>query len=318
MEEDRVVDEIFELGMMVAYFQKDFYGNSNFKVNANGPADLSERQYAILMTLKYTDINSLTKLAEILHSSNSNLSILMSKLAENGYIRKEYPGHKEDKRKIYFYITPAGEEKVRQITEKMEIDLFSFYMSLSEKQRRLLKEGISYFTQMHPQTERELLLPPDTIDDRDFASWLLKASLRFFTWKTHQFMQEFKVNGKDGRLLTNRQFGVLIAISQLRCNTISKLEKLLPVEGSTVSNAISKLVRNGFLIRKHPDQGDGRIVYFAITEKGDKVLQQVADNVRVCIRDYFTTLDAAQRQNLILGLDAMHELFSTLQKKIIH
>lgn len=133
---DKILRGVIAVSSLMTQCGKDF--NNNGKNNL--PISLS--QFQILHCMDSLQFHSIAEAHTFLKLSESTLSILISKLVDDGYLRKEHPKENEDGRKKYFYITELGTEMLR-LAENMMLSQFSaYYDGLSAQQKDYLRQGI--------------------------------------------------------------------------------------------------------------------------------------------------------------------------------
>lgn len=116
--------------------------NKEFNINGKGNHDITTRQFSILFLVSKMGLSTITNVEEAFNISKSSLSLTVSKLVEEGYLRKERPKEDDDKRKTYFMITDKGQKSLDEVTERI-IEMFNaFYLSLDLQQMDNLKQGI--------------------------------------------------------------------------------------------------------------------------------------------------------------------------------
>jgi len=87
-------------------------------------------------------------------------------------------------------------------------------------------------------------------------------------WLHGKYFKEFNINGKGNTGLTDRQFTILILVHQFKQCTLSDLQRHLNVSSSSLSIGVSKLVKEGYLIRNYPsEEDDRRKIYLSMTQK---------------------------------------------------
>jgi DNA-binding MarR family transcriptional regulator len=79
---------------------KERYLNE-FNINGKGNQPLTNQQFCILKAVEDITDCTISKLENEMHVSRSSLSIGVSKLVKEGYIRRQYPNEEDDRRKMY-------------------------------------------------------------------------------------------------------------------------------------------------------------------------------------------------------------------------
>lgn len=136
-----------------------------------------------------------------------------------------------------------------------------------------------------------------------------------FLFKIHQWLhenyfKEFNINGKGNQLLTDRQFTILVFVHQIKPCTISDLVRELNVSSSSLSIVVSKLVKEGYLEREYPVEGeDRRKTYLYLTEKGRDVLTEVYEGIIAVFGTFFSRLDEEKQKDFKEGLQKLGAIF---------
>lgn len=107
-----------------------------------------------------------------------------------------------------------------------------------------------------------------------------------------------------GTVLTVQQASILDHLEAQPRTTLSELASHLGVTVSTASTGVTRLVKNGYVVRLR-DEKDNRRVLLALTVAGNKVVQQNSvldpDDVDQLLR----LLEPAQRQTAVDALEAL-------------
>jgi len=148
-------------------------------------------------------------------------------------------------------------------------------------------------------------------DAMDIAKAMLQFELKLLQWEKSHFKFLFNVNGKGECEITLSQFQILVCISGLKLETLSQLANYTHISKSSLSLSISRMVKNGFIIKQAPadNLADKRIVYFRVTPKGNLLLKKMERECLHTLADYFLTLDEEKAQRLKLGLELLSQLY---------
>lgn len=103
---------------------------------------LAHNHHQVLFIIDTKKINNLRELSRTIGISESALSTTLSKLDAEGLVCKEHPEADEDGRKMTFYITEKGREKLLATRKKIISFFVSFYNTLQADQQENLYEGI--------------------------------------------------------------------------------------------------------------------------------------------------------------------------------
>lgn len=142
-------------------------------------------------------------------------------------------------------------------------------------------------------------------EENEFLMFLL--SLRAFFRKV--FLDEFDVNGKKDAL-THNQFIIIYNINLIGRCTLTDIENLVPTSKSSLSIALSKLEKQGYIERTYPGPNeDRRLVYFEITEKAK---QEIEKNLKIILSKYdifYEKLDIHAKNDLKLAIKTFNKIF---------
>ncbi len=119
-----------------------------FNINGKGDFELTERQFEILITLKFLNNGTISDLEEKLHVTSSSLSTTISKMVKLGYIERSFPQGQEDRRKTYLNITEKGLHTIDDVYEKLIHAIDYFYETLKDDQKSSFSEGVDKLFQI--------------------------------------------------------------------------------------------------------------------------------------------------------------------------
>lgn len=111
--------------------------------------NITAAKLRILMAISAFDLNTLPALSCFLLTSKSSLSITITKMVKEGYLRKEMPAIGEDGRKIYFHITALGIELLHSIEKKSISALSEFCRELDDSEAKQLETGLHQLSQIY-------------------------------------------------------------------------------------------------------------------------------------------------------------------------
>lgn len=288
-------------------------------------AKISQRQYKILATISFTNVNTISELAKKMGLSKSTLSIIMSKLIKAGYVTKNHPDEKSDKRKVFFYATDSAAEIIRRQNDENVKQLRSFYNQISQEQQENFRKGIAILKETYQTnqsfTEATVIKYFHT-EDSDSGFISLIDDLSFFMLSILErnakeyssFISNNSELSKEFSGITSHQFHLLFCIGIMGLNTIKKLEKFLGSSGSTLSITVSRLVEKGLVKKSYPaSDEDGRMVYISITDKTKRLFDKAREIGEKCIRqDYIETLSNPQLEKFSTGLDYLIKVFESV------
>lgn len=151
-EADDLARMMCEFYLNLARWSKN-YCLKNFNVNGKGNFAITLRQFHILVMLQELGVETLSELSELLAISKSSLSLTISKMVEEGYIRKELPSTADDGRRIYFYVTEKGLQAMKEAENHMVQNLSKYYETLNEEQKEDLVIGLKKLKNVYTMKE---------------------------------------------------------------------------------------------------------------------------------------------------------------------
>ncbi len=257
MKLDEVIDLILKYeDRMLKQYRENIL--NNFRKNSKSEQVLSERQYFIMYIILYKEINTITDIANYLSLSKANISILTSKLEENGFIfrdRKE----STDSRVSIIKVTEEGERNFREIRNRLSISLREKFQEYEEAQLDLRStvnnlKRVTNISETTENVEDVLLLVSMKLNN-------IFEEIYYSIIKLHDYnlsVAEFKIIKTIGMLEKKTHFEVLTEVMCLSYSTLS-----LQVKG---------LVEKGF-IEKKKSFDDGRVTYVVLSDKGHEVFE---------------------------------------------
>lgn len=140
-ESEILAEKLFEFNLNLSNWGAGSY-DKEFNKNGRGKYCLSVRQFHILFITYKFGFSTVSQYQNIMGISKSSLSLTVSKLVQDGYLRREQPQKDDDGRKVYLYITEKGQVAAEEVMKRL-IDFFChFYDSLDEQKKEDLKIGI--------------------------------------------------------------------------------------------------------------------------------------------------------------------------------
>lgn len=104
--------------------------------------NLSIRKFRILYLLSAKEKCTVSEIADSFFISKSSLSITISRMVEEGLIKKEYPQKGQDGRMVYIVITDIGEEILKAVYKDIRGVIDSYFNSLSADDLKNLEKGL--------------------------------------------------------------------------------------------------------------------------------------------------------------------------------
>lgn len=133
--------KIMDFNLNFAMWSKNHFEN-NFNINGKSKYSLTMRQYHLLMIIHSLNNCTISEIETLLSISKSSLSLTITKLAKEGYLRKECHRWKGDGRKVYLFVSNKGLEALEESSERILHIFVAFYDSLSQEKQDDLRTGI--------------------------------------------------------------------------------------------------------------------------------------------------------------------------------
>jgi len=280
-------------------------------------ASLSERQFKILITLSINETNTVSEMARFMNISKSTLSIILSKMMKKALVCKETPSFAEDKRKTYFKITKNGMGILKELKDAAIEDFKAIYKALPQETKMNVSKGINKLNISVSSSKVSFYhIINDIYDEMENADNVSKLAFKLYLFficfaeYCDSILKEDKQYREIFKSLTRTRYKILQSISGLNLDTVSKLEEHLCSSGSSVSIAISKLVKEGYLYKEYPSaDDDGRVVYIRLTDKGNDIIYDAKKNISRVLTMYFTEFSEGERKNVIEAFELLLSAF---------
>lgn len=113
-----------------------------FDINGKKPHMLTRAQMEYLKTIESLERATISQLEKILYVSKSSISITVSKLVKEGYVRRYKCEDESDGRKIFLELTPEGTKALNEVNERVAERFARFYETLDEERKKDLQTAI--------------------------------------------------------------------------------------------------------------------------------------------------------------------------------
>ncbi len=250
---------------------------NNFKKNSKSEQTLSERQYFILYIILFKNIKTITEIANYLTLSKANISILTTKLEENGYIERD-KGTTADSRVSIIKVTPKGEELFYEVRNNM--------VQSHEKLRHDFENANIDIDDVIYNLKRVTNIDQSTEDIEDIVRIVSMKLSNIFEEIYHSIIKlydfelsvaEFKIikklgllNGIDEEHSNDNKNISLSDPLQYRNANFEILTEEMSLSYSTLSLQVKGLVEKGY-VTKCKSFDDGRVTFLILTDKGKNV-----------------------------------------------
>ena len=146
-EESReIAEKLVEFNIRLGHWKAQVY-DKEFNVNGKSKdkPELTSRQFGILFLIYHNKLRTVSELVRVINISKSSVSLTVSKLTEEGYLRKKQPRRGEDGRKVNIEITAKGKHSVEELTQTIVEVYNTFLQTLSVEQKNMLIQGVNCF-----------------------------------------------------------------------------------------------------------------------------------------------------------------------------
>lgn len=152
-------------------------------------------------------------------------------------------------------------------------------------------------------------------DGKAIAKKLIETNRLMMDWSKESmklaFSEEKNQNLFASGNITIRQLQMIHIIRDDGINTISGIAKELNLSKSSTSLTISKLVKNGLLEKRSPDEDDdGRKAYFFLTQEGETEAARMESDLVEMIGRAFRDLSQEDTKKICDHLDAIISLLN--------
>ena len=101
---------------------------------------ISQQHFMILKLLETYEHLYVSEFVEKLNITKPQMTSLLDKLVELGYIDRVYD--KNDRRKLYISATSSGDKLTKKINEAIDIQLDNYLMELNQEELTALENGL--------------------------------------------------------------------------------------------------------------------------------------------------------------------------------
>lgn len=132
----QIAQELIALNTNIFLWNREHIEKS-FNINGKTKeGELTLRQFHVLTFIKNGGMHTVSEISNWLNISKSSMSIMISKLEKNGYLRKEQADHTDDGRKMYFYLTTKGLTAVQEAEERVLEIVAACFSSLDTEKKK--------------------------------------------------------------------------------------------------------------------------------------------------------------------------------------
>ncbi|MBR5468374.1 MAG: MarR family transcriptional regulator [Firmicutes bacterium] len=126
------------------------------KIGGNKDMGLTKAQFSLLQLINSLEKVTVSTLVAVTGTSKSSTSIMLTKMENDGYIKRVPAEGDDDKRKVYIVLTEKGESVYKTSTDNF-IDKFNeFYGSLSAENKILFGNIIENSYKLFVENREEI------------------------------------------------------------------------------------------------------------------------------------------------------------------
>jgi DNA-binding MarR family transcriptional regulator len=126
---------------------------------------------------------------------------------------------------------------------------------------------------------------------------------------------EGMVKEEIGSNLTNDQHYTLRYINKVGSCTSSELAEVFDVKKSAITAIITRLWEKG-LIQRTRDENDRRLVYLALTEKGNELFQKTEERIHALVESIITKFDQEEIVQFLKTYDKLNDILTERKNRV--
>ncbi len=316
---EQVIDMILEYeDRLLRQYRENIL--NNFKKNSRSERNLSERQYFILYIIIYKQINTITEIANYLSLSKANISILTTKLEENGFIERE-KGTTSDSRVSVIKVTEKGNKTFNEVRNNM--------IQSHKKMRENFESANIDIDEVISNLKRVTNIDQSTENIEDVVRIVSMKLSNIFEEIYHNIIKlydfdlsvaEFKIIKKLGLLngdeesLNVKEDNLSSKLHQRKAN-FEILTEEMSLSYSTLSLQVKGLVEKEF-ISKAKSFDDGRVTYLLLTDKGQNVYEIYKKQKFEAVKARLSHKTSSEISDFITVFDSLFKVMDIAHKKI--
>ncbi len=108
---------MYDIASHLMELEAFFHGTFIYHFPLEGKRKTSMQRYRILKTVERSGPQNLTQLCDAFQMKKNSLSELLDRMIKDGLLEREIS--REDRRKTFFRLSPAGERSVREFEEHL-------------------------------------------------------------------------------------------------------------------------------------------------------------------------------------------------------
>jgi DNA-binding MarR family transcriptional regulator len=118
-----------------------------------------------------------------------------------------------------------------------------------------------------------------------------------------------------GSDLTNDQHYTLRYINKVGSCTSSELAEVFDVKKSAITAIITRLWEKG-LIQRTRDENDRRLVYLALTDKGNDLFQKTEERIHALVESFITQFDQDEIVSFLKMYDKLNDILIDRKSRV--
>lgn len=259
---------------------------------------LSEPQWRVIGVVSRLPSLSQRDLGLIIGASKGPLAELIERLVAAGWLlRSVDPADRRSKR---LHLTPRGESSAAVLRERYLVLCGELAARFGEAGWRVLQHGLAALAEERAGPALNAALAPMALHGQLHLLAVLCRQLRY---QLRQWLAE--------RALQHNHWLVLAALDHHGELPQQQLEFELGLAKVALAQALAQMQQNGWL-RQVIDGDDRRRRRVSLTPAGGAQWRQVEHAMDLWLQDWLAPLAAADRQQLVLGLQQLHAHLLTL------
>ncbi len=272
--------------------------------------EVGARQYELLHIIIQRNCNKVTDLAKYLDLSKSSLSIIISKMVESEFLKKEYDTT-EDSRNVILEVTEKGQESYYLLKNMQCSELVKFLKGLNQEERELFDKAIKSLMETFSIFG---IIPIKSDNTNEEVADIIFQNLFILKMPFEKFFREVKNNLKDKITLTEKEIKILGYLSKVKSSTPTEIANNFNSSESTMSLQLKQLLKKAH-ITKTKSIMDSRKNLFSITENGLKTVEVEFELLQNEFINSLKIISFEDKKNILNGLNDLMFLFKLLAEK---
>lgn len=267
--------------------------------------EISERQFLILFSIKYSDNNTVNAIAGSMGLDKSTISLIVTKLVNKGYITKR----KEDAdgRVTYLSLTNKGDNLLEKINKEGIRVFSSIFNEFPTERKTNFIDAMDILENMEDFSYSKFSKSINKIDEEG------KYGNKFFIFMKFFLDDAFKFIKLDAftKELTINQSKILGYIFEKGEKSVSEIAEFANTGSSSASICLSRLEKMGYIAKvRDKNFSDGRSVKIYLTEKGRNIFIKAKKETKVFFNKKLQSLTEENNNKLKTVIDLLFNVFN--------